>query len=87
MLTVKLLYKLSNVPDDLNLDYKHTRDTIYTHFQGTTNNTYGFGNTFLAPSFFLPVHHISTSIFVFTRPNDGWTGLSIKLYPDRTTMP
>ena len=30
---------------------------------------------------FLPVHHISTRpIFVFTRPNDGWTGLYIKLW-------
>ena len=32
---------------------------------------------------FFPVHHISTpSIFVFTRPNDGWTGLYIKLWRD-----
>ena len=52
MLTVKLVYELSNVPDD----------TIYTHFQGITNNIYGFGRPFFAPSFFtrppmfLPVH-------------------------------
>ena len=44
------------------MDYKHTCDTIYTHFQGITNNIYGFGKPFFAPSFFtrppifLPVH-------------------------------
>ena len=38
-----------------------------------TNNIYGFGRLF-APSFFCP------SIFVFTCPNDGWTGLYIKLW-------
>ena len=31
MLTVKLVYKLSNVPDDLNWA-TNTHDTIYTHF-------------------------------------------------------
>ena len=55
------------------MGYKHTYDTIYTHFQGITNNIYyGFH--------FLPVHpYFCPSIFVFTRPNDGWTGLYIKL--------
>ena len=42
------------------MDYKHTCDTIYTHYQGITNNMYGFGRPFFAPSFpppiFLPVH-------------------------------
>ena len=51
MLTVKLVYKLSNVPDDLKWA-TNTHDTIYTHFQGITNNIYGFGRPFFAPSFF-----------------------------------
>ena len=80
MLTVKPVYKHLNVSDD----YKHTCDTIFTHFQGITNNIYGFGRPFFAPSFFYPstTHppYIYPSIFVFTRPNDGWTGLYIKLY-------
>ena len=59
MLTVKLVYELSDVPE---MGYKHTYDNIYTHFQGITNNIYGFGRPFFAPSFFtrppifLPVH-------------------------------
>ena len=32
MLTVNLVYKLSNAPDDLKWTIKHTYDTIYTHF-------------------------------------------------------
>ena len=65
MLTVKLVYKLSSVPDDLKWA-TNTHDTISTHFQGITNNIYGFGRPFFAPSFFLPVHHLSTHIS--TRP-------------------
>jgi hypothetical protein len=46
------------------MDYKHTCDTIFTHFQGITNNIYGFGRPFLIlfypsasrPPIFLPVH-------------------------------
>ena len=45
------------------MDYKHnTRDTIFTHFQGITNNIYGFGRPFLLlqfftrPPIFLPIH-------------------------------
>ena len=45
------------------MDYKHTCDTIYTHFQGITNNSYGFvlEDPFLLyffthPPIFLPVH-------------------------------
>jgi hypothetical protein len=34
------------------MDYKLKRDTIYTHFQDITNNIYGFGRPFFAPSFF-----------------------------------
>ena len=41
------------------MGYKHTFDTIYTHFQGITNNIYGFGRPFLF--YFLLLHY-------FTRP-------------------
>ena len=78
MLTVKPVYELSDVPDDLKWA-TNTHDTIYTHFQGITNNIYGFGRFFLLLHF-LPVHpYFRPSIFIFTRPNDGWTGLCIKL--------
>ena len=33
----------------IEMDYKNTRDTIFTHFQGITNNIYGFGRAFFAP--------------------------------------
>ena len=66
------------------MDYKHTCDTIFTHFQGITNNIYGFGrilknvaSIFYPSSTRLPYYY--PSIFVFTRPNDGWMGLYIKL--------
>ena len=73
MLTVTV-YKLLNVSDYLKwTTYEHTCDTIFTHFQGITSNIYGSGRNFFAPSFFYPSTHIST------RPNDGWTGLYIKL--------
>ena len=67
MLTVKLIYKLSNVPDDLKwaTNTHMTPFTIYTHFQGITNNIYGVGRPFLRLHF-LPVHHPSTHIS--TRP-------------------
>ena len=53
ILTVKLVDKLSDVPDDLILHF-------FTH-----------------PP---PIHpYFCQCIFVFTRPNDGWTGLYIKL--------
>ena len=38
------------------MDYKHACDTIYTHFWGITDNIYGFGRPFFAPS------------HIFTRP-------------------
>ena len=65
MLKVKPVYKLSNVSDDLKWTTNtYTYDTIFTNFQGITNNIYGFGRPFFAPSFFfarslpifLPVH-------------------------------
>ena len=46
-------------------NYKHTCDTIYTHFQGITNNIYGFGRSFFllrfftCPPIFLPVYPYS----------------------------
>ena len=39
--------------------------TIFTHFQGITNNIYGFGRPFFAPSFFYPSTHISTRPYSF----------------------
>ena len=43
------------------MGYKHTFDTIYTHFQGITNSIYAFGRLFASSFFypstiFLPVH-------------------------------
>ena len=64
MLTIKLVYKLTNVPDDLKWA-TNTHDTIYTHFQDTTNNIYGFGRPFFAPSFFPPSTHISARPYSF----------------------
>ena len=61
MLIVKLVYKtfklMYSLPEKV---YKHTCDTIYAHFQGITNNIYGFGRPFFAPSFCYPSTHIST---------------------------
>ena len=66
MLTVKPVYKLSNVPDDLKWATKtHTYDPIYTNFQGITNNIYGFGRPLFAPSLFYPSTHISTRPYLF----------------------
>ena len=62
MLTVKPVYKLLNVSDDLKWT-TNTHDTIFTHFQGISNNIYGFGRRiflllhfFTRPPIFLPVH-------------------------------
>ena len=81
MLTVKPVYKLLNVSDDLKwTTYKHTCDTIFTHFQGITKNIYMvLEDLFLLFHFFTRPPHYYPSIFVFTRPNDGWMGLYIKL--------
>ena len=40
------------------MDYKHTCDTIYTHFWGITDNIYGFGR--LSSFIVYPSTHIST---------------------------
>ena len=56
-------FTIFTVSYDLKKDYKHTCDTIYTHFQGITNNIYGFVRNCFVPSFFthqpifLPVHN------------------------------
>ena len=42
------------------MDYKHTCDTIFTHFQGMTNNIYGFGRPVFFFFIFLPVRNPST---------------------------
>jgi len=75
MLSVKLVYKLSNVFDDLKWA-TNTHLTPFTlTFQSITNNIYGFGRPFFAPSFFSPSTtrppYFYPSIFVFTRPDDG----------------
>ena len=70
MLTVKLVYELSDVSDDLEWA-TNIHDTIYTHFQGTTNKIYGFGRPFFAPFFTRPppVHPYS---FFPVQMTGGW---------------
>ena len=46
------------------MDYRHTCDIIYTHFQGITNNIYGFGRPFLLFHFFI---HPPTFLLVHIR--------------------
>ena len=71
MLTVKPVYRLLNVPDDLKCaTNKHM--TPFTHFQGMTKNIYGFGRSFLPVH--LPYFYLSVFIFIRPNPNDGWTG-------------
>ena len=41
------------------MDYKHTCDPIYTHFEGITDNKYGFETHFCSFIFYLSTH-IST---------------------------
>ena len=64
MLTVKPVYKLLNVSDDLKWTTKHV--TIFTRFQG---------KTLFAPSFFYPSTHVSTRPYSFIPFQ--WTGLSL----------
>ena len=64
MLTVKLVYELSDVPDDLKWA-TNTHDTIYTHFEGITTNKVWLWKTFFAPSFFYPSTHISARPYSF----------------------
>ena len=51
------------------MDYKHACDTIFTHFQGITNNIYGLEDLFLLLHFFVyttqPLHHIATRPYSF----------------------
>ena len=68
MLTVKLVYKLSNVPDDL----KWAKNTHMTQFtlsfkEGITNDIYGFRRLFLLRP--PPIHpYFYPSIYISTRP-------------------
>jgi len=65
VLTDKPVYELSDVPDDLKWA-KNTHMTPFTqvHFQGISNNIYGFGRlcslifypSTICPPIFLPVH-------------------------------
>ena len=82
MLTVKLVYKLSNVPGDLKwAKITHMTPFTLTFKEGLTIDIYGFGRFYLLLLFRPPPVHpyFYPSIFVFTRPNDEWTGLYIKL--------
>ena len=69
-----------NVSDDLKWTI-NTCDTIFTHFQGITNNIYGFGRPLFCSFIFYPSTtrppYFYPSILVFTHPIDGWTGLYI----------
>ena len=82
MLTVKPVYKLLNVSDDL----KWTTNTHVTTFSLIFKALLTISmvlEDFIATSFFYPSTtgppYFYPSIFVLTHPNDGWTGLYIKL--------
>ena len=47
------------------MDYKLTCDTIFTHFQGKTDNISMVLEDVFAPSFFYPSTHISTRQYSF----------------------
>ena len=64
MLTVKPVYKLLNVCDDLKWT-TNTRDTIFTHLQGITNNRIILEDLFLLLYVFYPSTHISTRPYSF----------------------
>ena len=72
MLTVKPVDKIKNVSDDL----KWTKNTHVTPF------TLTFEGSMVVEPFFAPFFYPSTT--VFTHPNDGWTGLCIKLWQSVT---
>ena len=74
MLTVKPVYKLLNVSDDLKWT-TNTRDIIFTHLQGITNNIYGVGKTFFAPSFF----------YLYTTPPPIFLPVHIRFLPIQMT--
>ena len=79
MLTVKPVYKLLNVSDDL----KWTTNTHATQFSLTFKAKLTISmvlEDLFCSLIFYPSTHISTHPYsFFTRPNDGWTGLYIKL--------
>ena len=79
MLTMKLVYKLSDVPDDLKWA-TNTHVTPFTlTFKAQLTISMVLEDLFWS-LIFLPVHpYFFPSIFVFTRSNDGWTDLTIKL--------
>ena len=65
----------------MSADLKWTTNTHVTPFTLTSKIIYMVLEHFFAPSFFTtPPHpHFYPSTMVFTHPNDGWTGLCIKL--------
>ena len=76
MLTIKLVYELSDVADDL----KWATNTHMTPFTLTfkAQLTISMVLEDLFCSFILPVHpYFCPSIFVFTHPNDRWTDGSL----------
>ena len=78
MLTVKPVYKLLNVSDDL----KRTTNTHVTPFSLTFKAYLIISkileDLFFAPLFFTRPPYFYPFIFVFTCPNNRWTGLYIK---------
>ena len=85
MLTGKLVYKLSSVPDDLKWA-TNTHITPFTlTFKAKLTISMVLEDLFFCSFIFYPVYpYFCPSIFVFTRPNDGWTGLYIKLWVSST---
>ena len=73
MLTVKLVYELSDVPDDL----KWAKNTHRWHHLCSLSRHNWQYRWFWRKKFYFFVLYPST--LVFTHPNDGWTGLYIKL--------
>ena len=73
MLTVKLVYKLSNVPDDLKWAKTHVTPFTLTFKEGITNDIYGFGRFFCSstthPPIFLLVHPFLLPVHVRFYPS------------------
>ena len=87
MLIVKPVCTFLNVSDDL----KWTTNTHVTPFSFTFKAQLTISMVLEDLFLFLnvlPVHpYFYPSIFVFTRPNDGWTGLYIKLWSPPHSSP
>ena len=83
MLTVKPVYKLSNVLDDLKWATNTHMTPFTVTFKAELTISMVLEDLFLLLHFFIfppPVHpYFYPSIFIFTHSNDGWTGLYIKL--------